>query len=88
MANPFNVINPNNPYNNQNMYPLRTAYQMFNNAQNPMAMFNQIAMKNPKMQTAMELLQSGNSPEQVYRTLCQKQGVNPDEFLAEIQRNI
>lgn len=84
MANPFNILNPTNPMNTNNMASIRNAYQMLTQANNPMQVFQQMAMRNPKLQPAMSMLNQGMQPQQVFNTLCQQRGINPNEFLKNI----
>ena len=84
MSNPFNALNPNNPYNSNNMAGIRNIYQMMMGARNPMQMFQQYAQNNPALQPALNMLNSGMNPQQVFNTMCQQRGINPQEFLRNI----
>lgn len=78
MPNPFNVQN-----NNQTMQ-LQNMYKMLMESKNPMQMFEKIAMNNPKMRPILQALRSGNSPEQIFNSMCQQRGINPQEFIKKI----
>lgn len=82
--NPFNNINPANPFNSNSMANIRNMYQMITQARNPMQMFQQLARQNPALQPAMNMLQQGIQPEQVFNTICQQRGINPQEFLKNL----
>ena len=84
MANPFNILNPTNPMNANNMASIRNAYQMLTQTNNPMQVFQQMAMRNPQLQPVMSMLNQGMQPQQVFNTLCQQRGINPNEFLKSI----
>lgn len=84
MNNPFNSINPANPYNTNNMASFRNMYQMLMNSRNPMQLFQQYAASNPALQPAMNMLRQGLSPEQVFNSICQQRGINPQEFLRNL----
>ena len=82
--NPFNTLNPANPYNANNMGSIRNAYQMIMQSKNPMQAFQQLARNNPKLKPALDMLNQGMRPEQIFNTMCQQRGINPQEFLKNI----
>ena len=84
MSNPFNMLNPANPYNSNNMAGIRSAYQMLTSSRNPMQTFMQMAQGNPSLQPAIQMLQQGYNPQQIFNTMCQQRGINPNEFLKSI----
>lgn len=85
MANPiFQALNHNSPPVNPQMQNLRQAYQVFQNKGNPMQVFQQIASSNPQMKEALQMLNGGMSSQQVFNVMCQKMGVNPQEFIKMI----
>ena len=84
MGNPFNSINANNPYNANNMAGMRNAYQMLTQSQNPMAVFQQMAQQNPNLQPVMNMLRNGANPQQLFYSMCQQRGINPQEFLKNL----
>lgn len=57
-------------------------YQMFKSFGNPMNAIQQMCPQ------AIPLLQSGNTPEQIFRALCQQRGMNADEIIEQIRSNI
>lgn len=84
MSNPFNMLNPQNPYNSSNMTSIRNAYQMLIQSKNPMQVFQQLARQNPNLQPVVGMLQQGMNPQQVFNTICQQKGINPNEFIKNI----
>ena len=84
MPNPFNTLNPANPYNANNMAGIRNAYQMIMQSGNPIQAFQQFARNNPALQPALNMLNQGMNPQQVFNTMCQQRGINPQEFLRQI----
>lgn len=64
---------------------LYSLYNMMKNSGNPMAILQNMAMSNPQLQPVINSLQQGNSPEQVFRQLAGQRGINPDEFIRNIQ---
>lgn len=79
--NPFNVINPNNPMNANRIGQMKSMYQAFQNAKNPMALFQQMAARNPQLQPVMNMLRQGMNPNQIFNQVCQQRGINPQEFI-------
>lgn len=84
MSNPFNTLNPTNPYNANAMSGIRNAYQMIMNSRNPMQAFQQLAAKDTALRPALNMLNQGFSPQQVFNTMCQQRGINPTEFIKNI----
>ena len=79
--NPFNVINPNNPMNANRIGQMESMYQAFKNAKNPMALFQEMATRNPQLQPVMNMLRQGMNPNQIFNQVCQQIGINPQEFI-------
>jgi hypothetical protein len=52
-------------------------------------MSNNRVMKNPMIQNAMSMAQSGNGKgiEQMARNLCKEKGINPDDVIKQIKGN-
>ena len=76
-----------NPFNNMNMNPnfqLKSMYQLLMNSQNPMRMFQQMAVQNPRLRPIVDMLRN-KSPQEVFNSLCQQKGINPDEFIKSIK---
>ena len=81
MGNPFNILNPSNPMNTNRIGQMKSLYQTFQNAKNPMALFQQMAMRNPQMQPILNMLRNGMNPNQIFNDLCRQKGINPQELL-------
>lgn len=86
MPNPFNALNPSNPMRAYDFGYLRNLYQSLS-GKNPMQVIGQMAMRNPQMQPIMQALRGGQNPQQLFRSLCQQRGINPDEFIGNIVGN-
>lgn len=84
MGNPFNILNPGNPYNSNNMAGMRNIYQSLMNARNPIQMFQQMARNNPQLQPIMNMLNQGANPQQIFMNMCQQRGINPNEFIKNL----
>lgn len=81
MSNPFNVINPSNPMNNNRLGQMKSIYDAFRNSRNPMALFQQLAMRNPQMQPILNMLKQGANPNQLFEQICKQRGINPQELM-------
>ena len=78
MSSPFARFNPYNPMNGYDFNALRS---MMNAGRNPMAMLQNMAAQNPALQPVMQALRNGANPQQLFQSLCQQRGINPQEFL-------
>lgn len=88
MSNPFNTINPQNPYNVNNMAGIRNLYQSFRNSgNNPMQLLQNMAMSNPQLQPVFNMLRNGANPQQVFMNICQQRGINAQEFIRNLTGN-
>ena len=71
---------------NLNMLPpqlrqnIQQIKQMMNALQNPNAILQQNPMLNQLMQT-----DRGQDPQQIFRSLCQQKGVDPDAIIKELR---
>lgn len=75
----------NNQTTMNNINELGKMLNMFKNSSNPMMVFEQIAIQNPSMQPIIAALRNGASAEQVFRSECNKRGINADQFIASLQ---
>lgn len=87
MANPFNQLNPNNPMRGYDFNQIRGIYQNMKNGMNPAQMLGQMAMRNPQAANVVNALRMGNNPQQLFNSLCQQRGINPQEFINNIVGN-
>lgn len=85
--NPFNVINPANPMNNNRVAQMRDMYNMFSQSKNPSMLFKNMAMRNPQMQQVLMMLNKGMRPEDLLNQICQQQNINPQELMNIIKGN-
>ena len=83
--NPFNTLNPANPMNSNRIGQMKSMYQAFQNARNPMALFQQMAMRNPQLQPIMNMLKRGMNPNQILQQVCQQRGIDPNEIMKMIK---
>lgn len=81
MANPFNIINPSNPMNANRIGEMKSMYQAFRNTNNPIALFQQLAGRNPRLQPILNQLKNGANPQQLFNQVCQQRGINPQELM-------
>lgn len=59
-------------------------WKQVRNAQNPSAIMEQIAARNPQFKQIMQ--EAGSNPKQKFYTKCAEMGVNPDEFLSQMMK--
>lgn len=78
MPNPFKQSTPGN------IAPIKNMMQMLNGAQNPQAVLQMLAQKNPQMAQVMQLVQ-GRNPQEVFYEMCKQRGVNPDDILNQLK---
>ena len=76
-----------NPLIQNNSLPIKELYKAITNSPNPQQMFIQIAKTNPQLQPIVKYLQQGISPQQIFNDICQQRGINPQEFIKQIQGN-
>ena len=69
-----------NPQMMQNIQQLKGMMQQLKTMQNPNAVFQTMAQNNPQMQQVLQMCQ-GKNPKDVFYTMCQQQGVNPEQIL-------
>lgn len=81
MANPFNSRTQYNPTGN-----IRELYRAMSQSTNPYDMFMRLASQNPQMQPIINAINSGNSPENVFKSMCQQRGINPNEFINSLTK--
>lgn len=79
--NPFNVINPNNPLNNNRVGQMKNMMNMFKNSNNPKYLFEQMAMRNPQMQPIVNAIRQGKNPNQLFEEICRSKGINPQDLV-------
>jgi hypothetical protein len=50
-----------------------------------MLYFMNMAQSNPQLQPIAQMIRTGNSPEAIARNIMKQRGINPDEFIKQIQ---
>lgn len=83
MANPFRTSPTQYSISNMNNY--RQIYQSLVNNKNPMQLFEQLAKNNPQYNNILNALRSGQNPQVLFETLCRQKGIDPQEFIKQIQ---
>lgn len=78
MPNPFKQNAP------ANLAPIKNMIAMLNSAQNPQAVLQMLAQKNPQMAQVMQLV-GGRNPQEVFYEMCRQKGVNPDDILNQLK---
>lgn len=66
--------------------PIKQQMRQLQALSNPQMAFNQMLTSNPQLANVINLVkQSGQSPQAFFYALAQQKGVNPEEFLKELQ---
>lgn len=85
MANPImEMLRKKSPVSQQPSQNngLVQAYKMLSSMQNPNAAIQTLMQRNPMMQQAMQLINSSNmSPKDLFYSMAQQQGVDPEQIL-------
>ena len=69
-----------------NLSPVKNMMNMVRSAQNPQAMINNLAQKNPQMQSAIQYVDAnGGDPKAAFYNLAKEKGVDPDTILAQLR---
>lgn len=84
MPNPFNV---GGSATFPDLNNLKGVYQAMSQAKNPYQMFMNLAGNNPQLQPIIKAMQSGGNPEQIFTSMCQQRGINPTDFIKQLQDN-
>lgn len=79
MPNPFKQSAPVG-----NLAPIKNMIAILNSAQNPQAVLQMLAQKNPQMAQVMQLV-GGRNPQEVFYELCRQKDVNPDDILNQLR---
>ena len=82
MGNPFKQGFSNAQFGN--LAPLKDMLAMLNSAQNPQAVLNMLAQKNPQVGQVMKMI-GGRNPQEVFYSMCKERGVNPDDILSQLK---
>ena len=79
MSNPFNMKNVPSNY-------IKDLYKAVAQSNNPYETFIKLAGNNPQMQPIINAIRQGSNPKQIFDEICQKRGVNPQEFINNITK--
>lgn len=86
MANPFYTASNSKPQPDNSMNNLNQIYKMLSNSKNPIEVFENIASNNPNLTPILNLLKNGYSPKQIFDMMCQKSGVDPQQFINSLTK--
>lgn len=75
------ILGSNNGINSQMMQGIQQAKGIMNSMNNPYYFMQQ----NPQMSQVLDMCK-GKNPEQVFRSLAQQRGIDPDAFLKELRK--
>ena len=71
---------------NQAAGPIKQMMNMVRSAKDPMAVLNMLAMRNPKLKEAMDIVQQyGGDSMAALRGEAEKMGMDPDEILGMLK---
>jgi len=77
---------PAQPQGGMNMANVRNVYRSVFNSKNPMQAMQNMMASNPRMAQVNALLRQGRNPESIFREMAKQRGIDPDEFIREIQQ--
>lgn len=75
------------PQGGMNMANVRNVYKSIFNSKNPMQAMQNMMASNPRMAQVNNLLRQGRNPESIFREMARQRGIDPDEFIREMQGN-
>lgn len=62
-------------------------YQAVSSSQNPMQSIDKLLSSNPKFAQIKTLMKQGRTPESLFREIAAQRGIDPDEFVRQMQGN-
>ena len=69
-----------------NLGPVKQMMQMVRSSGNPQAMLQSMAMGNPQLRQALDMIQrSGGDPQKAFYALCEQKGVDPQQILSALK---
>lgn len=72
--------------NPQTIQQIKGMMNQLKMAQNPQLFLNQMFMKNPQLQLALNLIKNnGGDPKQVFMNLASQAGINPQDIINQLQ---
>lgn len=69
--------------NNQMFQQLKSMMGMLQTAQNPTLVLQQVAQRNPQMASVLQMC-NGKNPKDVFYSLCQQSGIDPNTILTQL----
>lgn len=69
------------------MQQLQNLYRSVFSSANPMEAMQKMMASNPKFAQIQNLFRQGQTPEGVFRQMAAQRGINPDEFIRQLQGN-
>ena len=64
---------------------LRQLYQTISSSKNPTDLFIQMAQNNPQFKPIIDALNKGTNPQQLFEQMCKERGINPNDFIKQLQ---
>ena len=84
MSNPFlSMIGGRTGHNPMQM--VQQVMGMVRGSNNPQSMVESMAQTNPAIKQAMEMCK-GKNPQEVFNSLCQQQGMNPQDIVDKVNK--
>lgn len=80
MSNPLMNMIGGMMGNNNPMQMVQQVMGMVRGSNNPQSMVESMAQTNPAIKQAMEMCK-GKNPQEVFNSLCQQQGMNPQDIV-------
>ena len=74
-------MNPNEAY----IKELRQIVSTMRNAQNPQAYLQNMVLRNPNLNKAMDLIKNMGSPEQALSALARQRGLDPNQIMEALK---
>ena len=69
-----------------NLGPVKQMMQMVRSSGNPQAMLQSMAMGNPQLRQALDMIQrTGGDPQKAFYALCEQKGVDPQQILSALK---
>lgn len=69
------------------MPQLQNMYQSIFKSKNPMQAIQQMAANNPRFAQISNLMKQGRNPESIFREMAAQRGIDPDDFIRQLQGN-
>ena len=71
---------------NSNIQNIKNMMNMFNASKNPQQALQMLTAQNPQIKQIMDMAQaSGGSLEQLFKNMCNQQGIDPNSILNQLK---